>query len=965
VEAITGGPFGGEIIGPPVTPGPGAGIVRFRSRRTGEVVGHGILIDDEHVATCAHVINAVLDRDLSSSRSAVREVVRLEFPVIAQLTTAPPERHARVDSWEPPGTSFDGIDVAGLTLVSEPRPTGAVPMPLASEHHPAGDVLLYGAVAGRPGAWVTARLRPLVTPHRQQIDQSAHGAFAARPGFSGTPIVDSVSGHVLGLLVATAVGRESTDIYAIPLPSIVSSWPQVFGPIPPSPYKGLRAFESEDRELFFGRTTVVRELTSAVAADALVPIVGASGTGKSSVIYAGLLPLLEEQEEGWGFVTVRPRPTLPMALAAGLARLSDSGVRATVADVEGWQGHLSRLGLAGIAELACAASGREHLLVTVDQFEEVLTQDCGQLLQQLAELPEKGVLTVVLALREDSFGAFFVRHAAFGERLRQSAVALRGMDRGELHEAVRGPAALRGVRIADRLVEELAEAVRDRPGALPLLEFSLDQMWRTLQPGQQSLSFDAYEEIGRLDGALADRADRILAGLNEAERAVVRRLFVSHLTSPERPDVRRVLRRPDCVPGDWQIIVRLANERLLTIGRDADGNETAEVVHEALLRAWGQLRDWLDAERPFRSWRQLLRYAMAQRPGTAESGAILTGELLAASEQWLAERAADLDLDERRFIEMSLARHNEEERRWQVLYHRSAAWRLISAAENADDPVLALLLAIEAVEHTSDVQAIRLVRTRLRRLGAAEITPVYGDAVSSASWPDRQRLTLSDWSRGPGVSEHWLLGDSAGGLIIDEQGQAVYGTDTLPMPGPVVVAAYARSGAAFLGTEVGDVAVWDLADRARIGGSRDLGVPVSCIAVSDTAQTLAAACDDGIIRVLHGKDLSSVADLSSPGFIRDIDVTNRLVAALSHDRRILVWDLLSQALICETAPGMDACRVAVEPGEDYVVVGDAVASGYSGLLPVSAQALTAWARQAAGRELTDDERNRYIGEAPV
>jgi hypothetical protein len=651
-----------------MTPGLGAGIVRFRSRRTGELAGHGFLIDDEHVATCAHVINAALDRDLGSSHSAVGEVVRLEFPVIAQMTTAPPERHARVDSWEPPGTSFDGIDVAGLTLVSEPRPAGAVPMPLATEPRPAGDVLLYGGVAGRPGGWVTARLRPLVTSHRQQIDQSSHGAFAARPGFSGTPVVDPATGHVLGLLVATAVGRESTDIYAIPLPSIISSWPQVFEPVLPSPYKGLRAFESGDRELFFGRANVVRELTSAVAASALVPIVGASGIGKSSVIHAGLLPFLEEREEGWGFVTVRPRPTLPVALAAGLAHESGPGAPTSVADIEAWQDRLSRFGLTGAAEFACAASGREHLLVTVDQFEEVLTQDCGQLLQELAGLPEIGVLTVVLALREDSFGAFFVRHAAFGERLRQSAVALRGMDRSELHEAVRGPAALRGVRIADRLVEELAEALRDRPGALPLLEFSLDQMWRTVQPGQHALSFDAYEEIGRLDGALTAHADRVLAGLSESERAVVRRLFVSHLTSPERPDVRRVLRRADCLPGDWQVIVRLANERLLTVGSDADGNETAEVVHEALLRAWGQLRDWLDAEHPFRSWRQLLRYAMTQRPGAGEGGALLTGELLAASERWLAERAADLDLDERRLIEISIARHNEEERRWVWLF---------------------------------------------------------------------------------------------------------------------------------------------------------------------------------------------------------------------------------------------------------------------------------------------------------
>ena len=465
------------------------------------------------------------------------------------------------------------------------------------------------------------------------------------------------------------------------------------------------------------------------------------------MVRAGLLPRLED-ETGWGFVTVRPRPTLLAALAAGLARLSGAAVPVPVADLEGWQDRLSQLGLARAAELACASSGMERVLVTVDQFEEVLTQDCDLLLQQLADLPDDGMLTAVVTLREDSFGAFFVRHASFGERLRQNAIALRGMDRGELEEAVRNPAALRGVQIADPLVDELAGAVLGRPGALPLLEFSLDQMWRTLQPGQHRLSFDAYEEIGRLDGALAAHADKIMASLSVADRAVVRKVLVNYLTTPARPDVRQVLRRSECTPGDWQIIVRLANERLLTISRDDDGNETAEVVHEALLQAWGQLRGWLDAEGPFRSWRQLLRYAMTPWTESHESGAFLTGALLATSERWLQERAADLNLDERRFIEMSLTRQEQEQQRYQVLYRRSLARTLSHASEATEDPVLALLLAIEVLERSPDAQADRLVRTCLSRLGIAETDPIPKKHGRAGLDRFARRLTLAEWS-------HW------------------------------------------------------------------------------------------------------------------------------------------------------------------------------------------------------------------
>ncbi len=766
--------------------------------------------------------------------------------------------------------------------------------------------------------------------------------------------------------------KETTTTGWICLPDHPSPADEVMLEYSPSssPYKGLRAFERADRDLFFGRASVVQELVRAVGTRALVPVVGASGVGKTSVVNAGLLPRLEEQEAGWGFVVVRPRPTLLMALAAGLARLASGlgpDVPVPVADLEGWQERLSEHGLVGAAGRACACSGKEHVLVVVDQFEEVLTQDCDLLLWQLANLPDEGMLTAVLTLREDSFGAFFVRHASFGERLRQSAVALRGMDHDELDEAVRNPAALRGVRIADPLVGELAGAVRDRPGALPLLEFSLDQMWRTLRPGLQVLSFDAYEAIGRLDGALAAHADRIMDGLSETERALVRKVFVNHLISPARPDVRQVLRRPECTPGEWQIIVRLANERLLMISRDDDGNEMAEVVHEALLRAWGQLRGWLDAERPFRSWRQLLRYAMMPWAETRESGALLTGALLATSERWLDERAADLNLDERRFIEMSLTRREKEEHRYQVLYRRSLARTLSHAAETAQDPVLALLLAIEVVERSPDAQADRLVRACLSRLGATEIRPLPREAGPEALDGFRQRLTLADWSRGPGPDSRWLLGDSTAGLVVDQRGQVRYGAGAvMAMPGPVVAAACTRAGAACLGTEAGELALWQLADRAEKVSDRDLDVPITCIAVSDTARTLAAACDDGVIRVLRGEDLSDMELLPLPGFTRDIDVsTDRLVAALTYDRRICVWDLLSQAAACESVTGIGASRLAIDPSEDYVIVGDAVTDGSIARFPLSARALTAWARQAAGRELTAAERRRYIDDPSV
>jgi class 3 adenylate cyclase len=125
-----------------------------------------------------------------------------------------------------------------------------------------------------------------------------------------------------------------------------------------SPYKGLHAFEKEDQDLFFGRESAVRQLMDAVAASALVPVVGASGIGKSSLVQAGLLPRLERERAGWGVETILPRPNLPMALAAALARLSGAPPVVPQPQLEAWQDQLSLHGLAAAAEEACAGPRR-------------------------------------------------------------------------------------------------------------------------------------------------------------------------------------------------------------------------------------------------------------------------------------------------------------------------------------------------------------------------------------------------------------------------------------------------------------------------------------------------------------------------------------------------------------------------------------------------------------------------------
>ena len=480
----------------------------------------------------------------------------------------------------------------------------------------------------------------------------------------------------------------------------------------PSPYKGLSAFGKEDKKLFFGRETAIRDLMDAVAKYALVPVVGKSGVGKSSLVQAGLLPVLEQTGQAIESETILPRPSLPAALAAALARLSG----APGPDLDAWQDYLSRHGLTAAAEKARedqkarpdpADRKWQRAVIVIDQFEEALARDgeSDPVLRQLGELRDGGLLTVVLTLREDSFGDLFVGQETFGERLRRNAIPLRGMDRHELTDAIRLPAEWHGCDVTDPLVEELIEAVLDNPGALPLLEFTLDQMWRALPRETETLSSDDERRIRGLAGVLAAHADQVLNSLSPAEQAMVRTLFVHHLTSVDQPDLRRVIRLADCDPAYGPVIKRLADERLLTVGSDEHGHQTAEVAHEALLRAWNQLHVWLDAEGEFRRWRQRLREDLGSWRQTGDSGELLTGRPLAHAERWRSDRQADLDQDELRFIKASTDRRDEQERHRRTLNNRAQARELTHRAESAEDPQQALRYALKLLELSPDPPA--------------------------------------------------------------------------------------------------------------------------------------------------------------------------------------------------------------------------------------------------------------------
>lgn len=375
------------------------------------------------------------------------------------------------------------------------------------------------------------------------------------------------------------------------------------------PYRGLFAFQEEHVEFFFGRDVFTKSLVQAVETKPLVAVVGASGSGKSSLVFAGLLPNLLEQG-GWCIFKLRPgfpdsRPfhnltsaLLPLSAVPDLDPLILLNQRAEALR----EGTVSLRDV--VAEiLRQAPKGTERVLLVVDQFEELYTL-CNQddrerfvdlLLAGVKDAPCK----VVLTLRADFCGQAYA-YRPLVDALQDADLKLGSMNQAELQAAIEKPAEKMGVQLEAGLTERILDDVGKEPGNLPLLEFALTRLWDKQQNCE--LTHESYSEIGGVKQALADHAEAIYSKLTKPEQKQAQQIFVQLVQLGEgTADTRRLVTRAEISDDCWQLITRkggLADCRLVVTGRnDQTNEETVEVVHEALIREWQRLRQWIDTDR--------------------------------------------------------------------------------------------------------------------------------------------------------------------------------------------------------------------------------------------------------------------------------------------------------------------------------------------------------------------------------
>jgi DNA-binding SARP family transcriptional activator len=464
------------------------------------------------------------------------------------------------------------------------------------------------------------------------------------------------------------VGAELEAIQAErPLTPTATAVPS--GPPPPCPYRGLFAFREEDAPFFFGREAFTAQLIETVGECPLVAVLGASGSGKSSVVHAGLLPLLREEGD-WAIALFRPGTDPLQALAHALLPLLEPELSETERLVETRRLaealHFGELPLSDVlARILQKQDSARHLLLAVDQFEEVYTLCAGpegreafldvllQAVQWLEKQP-KAPCTILLTMRAD-FMEQALACRPLADALQDGVLILGPMTHGELRRAVENPAGKQGVKFEVGLVERILDDVGDEPGNLPLLEFALTSVWDHEQAWM--LSHEGYEAIGRVEGALTRHAGEVYSRLSPDEQSAARRIF-TQLVQPGKgtEDTRRLARRFELDEGNWDLVQRLADARQVVTGRDAAGQETVEVAHEALIAGWARLRAWMDEDRTFRAWQERLRAVLGGwEASDQDEGALLRGAPLAEAEGWLAERKGDLHPAERAFVEASVA----------------------------------------------------------------------------------------------------------------------------------------------------------------------------------------------------------------------------------------------------------------------------------------------------------------------
>ncbi|GIH22555.1 hypothetical protein Aph01nite_08650 [Acrocarpospora phusangensis] len=673
-------------------------------------------------------------------------------------------------------------------------------------------------------------------------------------------------------------------------------------PAPPpdeSPYRGLMAFQPEDEGWFFGRSALIERLRELAGRLPVVGVLGASGSGKSSLLRAGLL----------GGASRDPG-TAAMIMTPGehpLDTLADLVAKASGGDVPGEPATLT----ADAVNLGLEAVPQERVLLVVDQFEEIFTlcaddAERRRFVEILLSLDRRAVL--VLGVRAD-FLAHITRYPALVEALSGEAQLLVGpVSPAGLKEIVVRPAAQAGVTVEPDLLATVLADAEEEPGSLPLVSHALLETWRNR--AGPSLTLAAYQRAGGVRGAIAQSAERVYGELAPAERRIARRIFL-RLTAlgDGTEDTRRPISRaelaglagPEVTDG---VLDRLADARLVVLAA-----ETVDVAHEALIRAWPRLHEWLSDDREgLFAHRRLTEAAQTWRELDRDPGALYRGARLLAARTWAEDHPQELNQAEEAFLRAS--RQQEESERAAGRRRTRLLQRLLAGM------VVLFLLALAGggvavregreAGHQESIAVSRQLSLQARSLLATD--PDLAGLLAIAAY----RLDPAAETRGALVS---VSAAARRRIELNAEGPEIFGVAFSPD----------GSRLASAGGD-GTVGVWDLRGRTRVAGFAEPGAARG-VAFSRDGRLLAAVVRKPALEASEG--VAVVWDLESrlPVFRRPGERFTDAMAlspdgtkvAVGGGNDIQVWDVRGGSGRTLKGHREQIAALAFDPGGRFLV----------------------------------------------
>lgn len=671
-----------------------------------------------------------------------------------------------------------------------------------------------------------------------------------------------------------------------------------------SPYPGLATFQPEDAELFFGRDALVDELARRLGQRRFLAVFGPSGTGKSSVVRAGLVPAM-----GGPAIMLTPGGHPLTELAVHLARHAGVPAGGVLDELRRDPARAHLIVRQGLPDVPADVD----LLVVVDQFEEAFASgadpaernDFVAALLAMCREPESRA-RVVLAVRADHY-ARFAEHPQLLAALTDAQMLIGGMSPVELREAVTRPAEQCGARVEGALVATIVAEVSASPGALPLAAHALREAWLRRQGAMVTLA--GYQVAGGVAGAIAQTAERVYDRLDDRQRDTARQALVRLVALGEGvEDTRRRVPRGELdLPAIDAVLDHLAVARLVVLGED-----TVEIAHEALIRAWPRLQRWLSTDRDgLRTHRQLTEAAQSWVSLGRDPGALYRGARLAVAREWVARNGhlAATTVVERAFLDASTeladreraatARRNRQlrylvaglsvllaamvgastvalvQRRDAVAQRQIAISRQL-AAESAGltgtEPATAMLLAAQAYRTAPTIEARSALLSKSPYRGHLGKLHGHTGAVSEIAFhPDGNTLlsvgsdrTVSLWNTGQRARtavltghDTWLTaaavspdghtaatgGDDARVAIWDLDRRTLVATMT-GHTSRITDIVFSPDGRHLATTAGNEVVLWDVTRRTRTATLSGHTEKVRAVAFSPDGRTLATAGND-------------------------------------------------------------------------------------------------------------------------